>query len=89
MTKPKTTQTPLGPTQSLVSRIDHLASLLRNLPSTIPLDPPELRYHFVLNYEKIEGRGMFGAAPRMLKLPHLFPNFGMHPSLGLCVCMIL
>jgi hypothetical protein len=61
MTRPKNKTTPPAPSAALVSRIDHLAALLRNLPASIPLDSPVSNYSFVLDPEKVEDRGLFGA----------------------------
>ena len=64
MAKPKTTAAAPWPSSTLHSRIEHLARLLENLPSSIPLDPVELQYCFALDPDKIEERGVFGAAWR-------------------------
>jgi len=61
MMKPCTDKAPPGPSQELVSRIKHLAALLENLPSTLPLDPKDSIYYFVLDSEKVMDKGIFGA----------------------------
>ncbi|KAG5646852.1 hypothetical protein H0H81_008123, partial [Sphagnurus paluster] len=61
MTKAKPTKAPPGPPAALVSRIEHLAALLKNLPTSIPLDPPQSTYQFTMDPEKLEDCGVFGA----------------------------
>ncbi|KAK7452730.1 hypothetical protein VKT23_012131 [Stygiomarasmius scandens] len=57
-----------GPSQKLVSRINHLQDLLRALPNAIPLNPPvaQSTYHFAL--EDVEDRGVFGALSHSLEV---------------------
>ncbi|THU77489.1 hypothetical protein K435DRAFT_877775 [Dendrothele bispora CBS 962.96] len=57
-----------GPSQKLVSRINHLRDLLRALPNAIPLNPPvaQSTYHFAL--EDVEDRGVFGALSHSLEV---------------------
>ena len=50
-----------GPPKGLISRIDHLATLFCNLPSSISFDPPVSKYYFALDPEKLEDCGTFGA----------------------------
>jgi len=50
-----------GPPQELVSHINYPATLLKNLPCTLPLDPAGSKYDFSLDPEKVEDRGTFGA----------------------------
>ena len=50
-----------GPPQELVSCIDYLTTLLKNLPCTLPLDPVGSKYDFSLDPEKVEDWGTFGA----------------------------
>ncbi|KXN80633.1 hypothetical protein AN958_09263 [Leucoagaricus sp. SymC.cos] len=57
-----------GPPQKLVSRINHLRDLLRHLPVTIPLDPPNSMLQFSLDPEIVADGGYFPALSRALEL---------------------
>ncbi|KAJ3514067.1 hypothetical protein NLJ89_g2589 [Agrocybe chaxingu] len=68
MTQKKTTTTQIGPSQALVSRINHLRELLKCLPSTLPLNPATSSYDFGLDPEKLEDRGPLGAVSHSLEV---------------------
>ncbi|KAK7472843.1 hypothetical protein VKT23_000950 [Stygiomarasmius scandens] len=59
-----------GPPQRLVSQINHLRDLLRNLPDHIPRDLPvhKSTYHFSLDPESVEERGIFGVLSHVLEV---------------------
>ncbi|KAK1221287.1 hypothetical protein PQX77_015907 [Marasmius sp. AFHP31] len=65
MSKPVT-----GPPRHLIERINHLASLMRGLPESLPLNPPasESRYHFELDRSEFEERGVLGTVSRALEV---------------------
>ncbi|KAG1836687.1 hypothetical protein DFJ58DRAFT_846836 [Suillus subalutaceus] len=46
-----------GPSSELISHIHHLAELLKNLPTVLPLDPSSSQYGFGLDPELIEEEG--------------------------------
>jgi hypothetical protein len=50
-----------GPSSELVSHINHLGALLQNLPSSLPLDPPESSYSFGLGNDDITTEGVWYA----------------------------
>ncbi|KAJ7913814.1 hypothetical protein B0H13DRAFT_1873557 [Mycena leptocephala] len=52
MSKPST-----GPPQALISRIDYLPRLLKRLPESLPLDPPESPYQFYLDEDRVADAG--------------------------------
>ncbi|GAW10512.1 DDE superfamily partial [Lentinula edodes] len=66
----KTVNIPIGPPQHLIERIEHLRSLLKNLPEALPLDPPDhaSTYHFNLSPDDLEERGVFGAVSHTLEI---------------------
>ncbi|KAJ7021284.1 hypothetical protein C8F04DRAFT_1141317 [Mycena alexandri] len=80
----------IGPPQALISRIDHLHSLLRNLPSALPEDPSHSLYNFAVDPQRLEDGGYFAAAGHALEIsfqtallairgrPLLFTERGRH-----------
>ncbi|KAI5884963.1 uncharacterized protein SCHCODRAFT_02521826 [Schizophyllum commune H4-8] len=50
-----------GPTQALMSRIEHLKDLLKNLPDSLPIADKKSTYQFGLDYDKLEDRGPLGS----------------------------
>ncbi|KAJ7691492.1 hypothetical protein B0H16DRAFT_1752322 [Mycena metata] len=57
-----------GPPQPLVSRIDHLGDLLRNLPSALPENPFPTLYNFSLDPELLKDGGHFAAVGHALEI---------------------
>ncbi|KAL0569111.1 hypothetical protein V5O48_012860 [Marasmius crinis-equi] len=59
-----------GLSQHLIERIHHLASLMRGLPDSLPLNPPasESTYHFELDPDEFEDRGVLGTISRVLEI---------------------
>ena len=60
-----------GPPQNLIEQLEHLRTLLKNLPENIPLDLPAhgSTYHFQLpSDDEIEERGAFGAVSHALEI---------------------
>jgi hypothetical protein len=70
-----------GPSQALVSRIDHLRTLLSHLPETLPLNPENSTYHFGIDEERVEERGVLGAFSHNMEI--CFRTFERQDSLGL------
>ncbi|CAA7260678.1 unnamed protein product [Cyclocybe aegerita] len=68
MTEKKTTVTPIGPSQVLVSCIAHLQNLLQNLLEQLPLNPPNSTYDFFLDEESLAEHGPFGALSHILEV---------------------
>ncbi len=68
-------RTATGPSAKLMTTINHLAALLRGLPDSLPLDPPnsETTYHFGLDPQEISDEGVFYALTQNLER-----CFGMH-----------
>ena len=62
MTRPieKTLQN--GPPSQLISHISHLDNLLKNLPTTVPLDPELSCYKFGPDDEDVKEEGMWYAS---------------------------
>jgi hypothetical protein len=56
-----------GPSQNLISRINHLGNLLKHLPASLPLDPVESHYHFGLATSDVEEKGVWFAFNRNLE----------------------
>ena len=50
-----------GPPQKLISRINHLGSLLKYLPTSLPHDPPNSNYNFGLDSDDVEQEGIWYA----------------------------
>ncbi|KAJ7869263.1 hypothetical protein B0H14DRAFT_2571874 [Mycena olivaceomarginata] len=48
---------PVGIPQELNTRLKHLATLLKNLPSSIPLDPSQSSYAFSLDPDDVKDEG--------------------------------
>lgn len=59
---------PEGPSSTLVSRINHLGNLLKNLPTDLPLNPPESTYWFRLDAEKVQDKGVWFAVTQSLEV---------------------
>ena len=59
-----------GPPAELISHINHLGNLLKNLPENLPLDPPQSEscYSFGLETELIEEEGVWFAFNRNLEV---------------------
>lgn len=57
-----------GPPSELISRINHLANLLKHLPVHLPLDPPESQYNFGLDVEHLAEEGVWFAFNRNLEV---------------------
>ncbi|KAJ7178437.1 hypothetical protein C8R43DRAFT_942122 [Mycena crocata] len=66
-----------GPPRELVSRIEHLQSLLRNLPASLPNNPADSPYRFWLSEDKLEDRGYFGEFSHALEV-----SFATHELRG-------
>jgi hypothetical protein len=58
-----------GPPAQLISHINHLGNLLKNLPGNLPLDPPQSEscYSFGLEMELVEEKGVWFAFNRNLE----------------------
>ncbi|KAH9927827.1 uncharacterized protein B0H18DRAFT_1118347 [Fomitopsis serialis] len=52
---------------TLIARINHLASLVRNLPSSLPLEPSKSMYQFSLDADFEKEEGTFAAFSRTLE----------------------
>ena len=46
-----------GPLLQLIAQLNHLQSLLKNVPESLPLDPIPLQYSFGLDYKAIVEEG--------------------------------
>ena len=59
-----------GPPAKLISCINHLGNLLKNLPGNLPLDPPQSEscYSFGLETELVEEEGVWFAFNRNLEV---------------------
>jgi hypothetical protein len=68
MTRPLKKPAQHGPSSVLISRIEHLRSLLQNLPESLPLDPPETKYHFGMDVELVVEEGTWFAFNRSLEV---------------------
>ncbi|KAJ6448111.1 hypothetical protein C8R45DRAFT_1115497 [Mycena sanguinolenta] len=65
-----------GPPQELISRIEHLRSLVKNLPESLPENPADSPYRFYLDPEALEDRGYLGELSHVLEVSfatHLRP----------------
>jgi hypothetical protein len=58
LTRPKELVPRNGPPQELISRINHLGNLLKFLPDSLPLDPPDSKYYFGLDTDDVEQEGV-------------------------------
>jgi hypothetical protein len=58
MTPPTNKPALHGPTSSLISHINHLGELLKNLPQNLPLNPLQSCYSFGLDTKKISEEGV-------------------------------
>ncbi|KAG1736095.1 uncharacterized protein EDB91DRAFT_1083444 [Suillus paluster] len=56
-----------GPSLVLISQIEHLGRLLKNLPQSLPLNPPNSFYDFGLDTEMVEEEGVWFAFNRNLE----------------------
>ncbi|KAF8207758.1 hypothetical protein K438DRAFT_1755176 [Mycena galopus ATCC 62051] len=65
---PTTAKKVTGPPQALISRIEHLHDLLRNLPSSLPNNPPQSLYNFSLDPEILKDGGHFSAVGHALEV---------------------
>ncbi|KAJ7867592.1 hypothetical protein B0H13DRAFT_2351865 [Mycena leptocephala] len=68
MSKQTADKIPKGPPQELISRITHLHNLLRNLPASLPENPPHFRYQFYFDNDRLEMGGYFSAAGHAINL---------------------
>lgn len=50
-----------------VARLNHLDTLLKNLPASLPSEPVETRYHFGLDQSEIAEEGVFFALTQNLE----------------------
>ncbi|KAJ7820028.1 hypothetical protein B0H14DRAFT_3147252 [Mycena olivaceomarginata] len=68
---------PVGIPRNLDSRARHLFKLLKHLPASVPLDPPDANstYHFFLNPEDVADEGEMYALIVGLKWPSKPINF--------------
>jgi hypothetical protein len=57
-----------GPSQALIARIEHLDSLLKHLPQSLPIDPSVSKYHLNLDEDILADGGPLAAASRCLEL---------------------
>ena len=67
MTQPTNKPVPKGPSSELVSRINHLSQLLKNLLAHLPLNPNESKYKFGLDTELISEEGVWFAFNKNLE----------------------
>ncbi|KAJ7897662.1 hypothetical protein B0H14DRAFT_3425022 [Mycena olivaceomarginata] len=58
----------IGPSCELIARIEHLRNLLKHLPRSLPIDPPDSCYWFFLETDSIDLHGYFGAAGHALEI---------------------
>ena len=58
-----------GPSAELISHINHLGNLLKNLPQNLPLNPlqSKSRYNFGLKTEHVEEEGVWFAFNKNLE----------------------
>ncbi|KAJ7323198.1 hypothetical protein DFH08DRAFT_969285 [Mycena albidolilacea] len=68
-----------GPPCELISRIDYLRDLLKNLLSSLPKDLPNSHYQFYLDLESIDLCGYFGAAGHRLEIAFQTFTLGKQP----------
>ncbi len=61
----------------LISRIDHLALLLKHLPNSLPLNPTDSLYRFGLDPDNEREEGLYYAFNRNLEI-----CFGTHQLQG-------
>ncbi|KAJ6607780.1 hypothetical protein B0H10DRAFT_1955972 [Mycena sp. CBHHK59/15] len=66
-----------GPPRELIARIEHLQSLLCNLPTSLPENPIDSTYRFYLEDEKLEDRGYLGELSHALEV-----SFATHELRG-------
>ncbi|KAJ7084664.1 hypothetical protein C8R44DRAFT_894109 [Mycena epipterygia] len=66
--KPFGPSLPVGIPREMNTRINHLTSLLKSLPSSLPLDPAESTYHFKLDPDDVKEEGGAYAFNRALEL---------------------
>jgi len=56
-----------GLPQELISHINHLHNLLKNLPTSVPSQPKESQYYFGLDAEDVAEEGVWHAFNRRLE----------------------
>jgi hypothetical protein len=68
--KPAGPSVPVGIPRELDTKISQLGNLLKNLPDSLPLDPPVLqsRYHFSLDPDDVKEEGQIYAFNRNLEV---------------------
>jgi len=59
---------PTGPSSDFISRINHLALLLKNLPLNLPLNPANSTYNFGLDPDDEREEGLYYAFNRNLEI---------------------
>ncbi|KAJ7306765.1 hypothetical protein DFH08DRAFT_1054097 [Mycena albidolilacea] len=57
-----------GPPCKLIARIEHLQTLLQDLPTSLPENPPDSRYQFYLESDALEDRGYIGELSHALEV---------------------
>jgi hypothetical protein len=67
-TAPKQKRPVTGPPAELVKRIEHLATLLANLPKSLPETSDSSNYQFYLDPEKVEDIGIYPELNRRLEI---------------------
>ncbi|KAJ6453009.1 hypothetical protein C8R47DRAFT_997886 [Mycena vitilis] len=67
---PATSKASTGPPQALIYRIEYLQQLLKHLPLSLPVDPPESLYQFYLDEDRITetGGAVYPVASRALEM---------------------
>ena len=68
MTSESHVQAPKGPSSVFISRIDHLALLLKHLPDSLPLNPTDSLYRFGLDPDDEREEGSNYAFNRNLEI---------------------
>ena len=66
-----------GPLSQLMAQLNHLQSLLKNLPDTLPLNPTPSHYGFGLNSKSIAEEGVWYAFNHNMEV-----NFETHKMWG-------
>lgn len=69
MAPPRLSKQVTGPPQAIISRIEYLGRLLKSLPSSLPLDPPDnlSTYFFGLDAEEVKAEGAVYALTQNLQ----------------------
>ena len=71
-----------GVPHKLNTSVNHLAALLKNLPESLPLDPPQSSYHFSLDEDDVSQEGVAYTFNRRLEIAfevHSLPPSGQLP----------